>query len=223
MKCPNCGATIPVDQINIITDLAHCKACNSIHNISEITRKPSANKNSFFDIKNNPKGTWYKRVSNQELVIGASTRSAIAFFLVPFMLVWSGGSLGGIYGTQIYSGEFSLMISLFGIPFLIGSIIFGSYALMTVAGKVEIKINKQGGRIFTGIGGIGISKKFVWSEISNIKETIGFGRNRSAKISFEGTRRLSFGMFLSESRRYYILEALKSIHYQVKENNTLSF
>ena len=36
-----------------------------------------------------------------------STRSCIAFFLVPFTLFWAGGSLGGIYGTQIAKGEFN--------------------------------------------------------------------------------------------------------------------
>ena len=38
------------------------------------------------------------------------------------MLIWSGGSLGGIYGTQIANQEFSLLQSLFGIPFIIGTI-----------------------------------------------------------------------------------------------------
>ena len=50
--------------------------------------------------------------------LGATTRSPIAFFLVPFMCVWSGGSLGGVYGSQVLNGEFDLGISLFGIPFI---------------------------------------------------------------------------------------------------------
>lgn len=61
--------------------------------------------------------------------ISATTESPIAFFLVPFMLVWSGGSLGGIYGTQIANGHFNLFLSLFGIPFCNGDNIiwFNSY------------------------------------------------------------------------------------------------
>ena len=218
MKCPKCHAKIPANQINIVTDLAHCKACNSIIKISEVS-----NKNDLFDIKNSPKGTWYERVSSNELLLGASTRSPFAFFIVPFMLIWSGGSLGGIYGSQILSGKFDLMISLFGIPFLIGTIIFGSYAIMTVAGKVEIELDKQGGKVFTGVGSIGFTKKFLWSEVSNIRETISFGKQTSSKITLEGSRKLSFGIFLKESRRYYIIQALKNVHYNIKENNTLSF
>lgn len=218
MKCPKCHVKIPANQINIATDLAHCKACNAIIKISEIS-----NKNDLFDIKNNPKGTWYERVSSNELLLGASTKSPIAFFLVPFMLIWSGGSLGGIYGTQIASGKFDLFISLFGIPFLIGTLIFGSLALMTVAGKIEISMTKQGGKIFTGVGNIGFTKRFLWSEISHIKETISYGKQTNTKITLEGSKKVSFGIFLKESRRYFIIQALKRVHYNMRESNTLSF
>ena len=201
-----------------MTDLAHCKACNSIIKISQVSSK-----NDLFNIKDHPKGTWYERINSNELLLGASTRSPFAFFIVPFMLIWSGGSLGGIYGSQILSGKFDLMISLFGIPFLIGTVIFGSYALMTVAGKVEIELDKQGGRVFTGVGSLGFTKKFLWSEVSNIKETISFGKQTTGKITLEGSKKMSFGIFLKESRRYFILQALKRVHYNMRESNTLSF
>jgi hypothetical protein len=222
MKCTNCGAEVPASQINIKTDLAHCKACNTVFKISEATIQ----QDSLFDVKNNPKGTWYKRVSSQELKLGASTKSPWALFLVPFMLVWSGGSLGGIYGTQITSGEFDPFLSLFGIPFLLGTIIFGSIAAMMVAGKVEITMDKQGGKIFTGLGSIGITKRFQWSDISQIQEigNTGIGqRGRGMKISLEGSKRLTFGMFLREARRFYIVNALRQVHHNIQNNNTLSF
>jgi len=223
MKCKKCRSEIPAKQVNINTDLAHCKICNTIFKISEV---PSINPS--FDIKKSPKGTWYKRVSSKELKIGASTASPMAFFLIPFMLIWSGGSLGGIYGTQIFSGEFSLFTSLFGIPFLIGTIIFGSIAVMFVAGKVEITLTKHGGKVFTGVGSLGFSKSFLWSEVSTITEVHSTSfRNKSygrgSKISLEGSRRVSFGSYLRESRRFYIIEALKSVHYNIIDNNTLSF
>jgi len=222
MKCINCGAHVPASQINIKTDLAHCLACNTVFKVSEVVTTVD----SLFDVKNNPKGTWYERVSSQELKIGASTRSPFAFFLVPFMLIWSSASLGGIYGTQITSGEFDLFISLFGIPFLIGTIIFGAIAVMTVAGKVEITMDKQGGRIFTGVGTVGMTKKFQWNEISQIQEigNTAFGqRGRNTKISLEGSKRVTFGMFLKESRRFYVMNALKQILFNIQNNNTLSF
>ncbi len=222
MKCKKCQAEIPASQINISTDLAHCKSCNSIFNISDITFQ----KDPLFDIKHNPKGTWYERVNSGELKIGASTRSPFAFFIVPFMLIWSGGSLGGIYGTQILNGEFDLFISLFGIPFLIGTIVLATYALMTITGRVEITMNKQGGRVFTGIGSFGYSKGFLWNEVSEIKELTFAPSSVSRsgkKIALEGKRRITFGILLRESRHYYILKALKKVHFNVQTNNSLSF
>ena len=65
------------------------------------------------------------------------------------MLVWSGASLGGIYGTQIIDREFDLIQSLFGIPFILGSLLFWTLALMAIWGKVEITLNNKGGKIFT--------------------------------------------------------------------------
>ena len=222
MKCKNCFAEIPASHIKISTDLAHCKSCNSIFKISEVSPKS----NNLFDVKNNPKGTWYERVNSSTLKVGASTKSAAAFFLIPFMLIWSGASLGGIYGYQIISGEFNLLISLFGIPFIIGTVIFGSVALMSVAGKIDITLTKQGGAIFTGIGSVGKTKKFKWDEISEISEKGYTGyknRNYGTKIVLEGSRRISFASRLSDSKKYYLMNALKNVHYNVKENNTLSF
>ncbi|WP_322550204.1 hypothetical protein [Flavobacterium psychraquaticum] len=120
MNCPQCSSEIQTENINIQSDIAQCIKCKNIFKISENIEDPN---DKSFSISNNPDGTWFKTEFN-ETIIGASTRSPIAFFLVPFMLVWSGGSLGGIYGSQIKNGEFNLLISLFGIPFILGSLLF---------------------------------------------------------------------------------------------------
>ena len=85
-----------------------------------------------------------KGVSVEERMDGfrmvLTTRSGVAFFLIPFMCVWSGFSLGGIYGTQIYKGEFDLKLSLFGIPFVLGTLLFGSIAMMSACGQVVLEV-----------------------------------------------------------------------------------
>ena len=144
MKCPNCQTEVANDNINIQSDMGKCKACNHLFRVSEHCDMPAC----AFDLNQPPKGAWYKN-NMQEIRLGATLRSPIAFFLVPFMLIWSGGSLGGIYGTQIAKQQFSLLQSPFGVPFLIGTIIFGSLTLMMLFGKIELTINQQGGRVFT--------------------------------------------------------------------------
>lgn len=219
MKCYKCNNEIPSVNINIQTDVAQCSACNEVFKISEhISNEPATN----FDINDTPKGTWYKKGS-RDIVIGASTRSSIAFFLVPFMLVWTGGSLGGIYGTQLLSGKFDLVLSLFGIPFVLGSVLFWAFTLMAIWGKVEITLTSKGGEVFTGLGKIGKTKRFTWEEISSVKESESSTKinNRQAtNILLEGKKRIVFGTGLSYNKKYYLLKALQQII--AKQNNRRS-
>lgn len=210
MKCPKCNSEIQTENINIQADIAQCLKCKNIFKISEnIDDLIDDN----FSINATPDGTWYKNDFNNT-IIGASTRSPIAFFLVPFMLVWSGGSIGGIYGSQIIKGEFDLFQSLFGIPFLIGSVIFWSLALMAIWGKVEVTLDNKGGKIFTGIGSIGLNKHFLRSEVSTLKESqpnLRYPGSQGRALVLEGKKRISFGTGLKEERLYYVFRAIKSV------------
>ena len=171
---------------------------------------------SNFDINNPPKGAYINHLTNG-VQIGASTRSWFAFFIVPFMIVWSGGSLGGIYGSQILNGEFDIVTSLFGIPFLLGSIIFWGIALMSVMGKVEVTLDSNGGHIFTGVGKIGLNKRFLWSEIDSVHEKVSTSRSNKGgsttthSIVLEGQRQISFGSHLPSDKRYYMLKTLEQL------------
>ena len=226
MKCPNCKSEIIQQDINIQADIAQCASCSTVFKISSTFNSSDHSNYSFdneidagFDLSKPPSGAWVKK-GRENLIIGATTRSAIAFVLVPFMLVWSGGSIGGIYGTQVLSGEFSLFMSLFGIPFLIGSVIFWRLAFMAIWGKVVVTLDIGGGTIFTGIGNLGKTKKFVWTEITSVKEetSISYSRKGSratTKIYLEGQKRVGFGSSLNEERRYYVLQSIKIILNQV--------
>ncbi len=171
---------------------------------------------SNFDMNNPPKGAYINHL-HDGVQIGASTRSWFALFLIPFATVWSGGALGGIYGMQILEGEFSPLISLFGIPFLIGSLFIWSMALMMIAGREEITLDSEGGHIFTGVGKIGKHKRFLWSEIDSVQEDVSTSRSTrggsstTRYISLEGQRRIRFGSSLSSENRYYMIKTLEQI------------
>lgn len=187
MKCPKCKASILSENINIQTDIARCENCQTIFKISDTLEDYI---DLGFIVNNKPNGAWIETNFNQ-VIIGATTRSPIAFFLVPFMLIWSGGSIGGIYGTQIINGKFDLFQSLFGIPFLIGSFIFWSFALMTIWGKVELTLDKQGGKVFTGVGRLGLVRTFLWNDIISIKEkqaNLRYPGSHGERIVFEGKK-----------------------------------
>ena len=217
MNCPKCHSEIPNNQINISADIAQCVNCNNVFKISEnITTKVSR----LFDKNDPPAGAWMKSDFNT-MTLGATARSWFALFIVPFALVWTSFSWGGLYGTQFASGEFNLFTSLFGIPFLIGGIAVISMAAMFTFGKVEITLDTEGGKIFTGVGIIGRNQRFKWDEISSISEETTYNNKGTARsdIVLEGKTRISFGSMLNDERRYYILKALQQV-FSKKEMNS---
>jgi hypothetical protein len=220
VKCPLCETEILTDNINIQTDVARCHNCNNIFKISE---NLNANGDRTFDIDSPPKGAWIEKEIDS-VKLGATTRSAFAFFLVPFMIVWSGGAIGGIYVTQIMAGKFELFQSLIGIPFILGAILFWSITFMTIWGKVEITFDKSGGKVFTGVGKFGIIKTFKWDEVDQIIERISRWNNSSnsqTAITLEGAKRIRFGTGLNDSRKYYLLRSLQVYHNKIKNRRGL--
>ena len=109
-----------------------------------------------------------------------STRSCIAFFLLPFTLVWVGGSLGGIYGTQIVQGKFNWMMSLFGLPFLVGSVALIGLTIMAVAGRTVVEL--AGGKFSVRTGALGVyrTKSSAWHDVRSCRLTEAKRRGRNS-------------------------------------------
>ncbi|GAA4433828.1 hypothetical protein [Bremerella cremea] len=232
LRCPNCEIYLPARQMNVEKDIVICHDCNeafSISNLLGVTKTPAAPigngwqsetgysttavSNFPFDINMPPRGVAYDN-SGMGWRIAATTRNWMALFLIPFMCVWSGFSLGGIYGSQIVEGEFNPFLSLFGIPFLLGTLVMGWMALMSLFGQVVVRadeMDRDGGIVFQGIWPLGRTRRFRWSDVQNIDETQSFTRKGGATTHIRLMRSegdIKFGGMLSEERRRYIMQAL---------------
>ncbi|MBI9016579.1 MAG: hypothetical protein JEZ07_04875 [Phycisphaerae bacterium] len=209
--CPECNIEIPQDQINIANDLAYCPECGEAFSISEQLDEPEIELSPKV-LENPPKGAWYQKNYNG-FTIGATTRSVgTAVFMVPFMCVWSGFSIAGIYGSQIAKGHFDLHQSLFGLPFLIGTFVLLGVTMMAIWGKVEITVNGSDANVLIGVGNKGWKRKFTWKEINNIYEdtsSIRINDQYRQVIVLEGLKKIKFGTNLTDDRRYFILDSLK--------------
>jgi hypothetical protein len=198
-----------MDDVNVATDVALCRHCGKTCSFSELVHGTAI---GAADLTAPPSGAWFEQLANG-FRAGATTRSWAALFLVPFTCVWSGGSLGGIYGTQIFSGKFNPFMSLFGLPFLIGSVFLISSCAMMLAGKVEVLRRGDDLSIFTGVGVLGWTRKYSWSDFSAAREdTSRYGSNwnrQNSVIVLEGQRRAAFGTMLNAERRYFLLSALR--------------
>jgi len=211
--CPSCKSTIPVEDINVATDLALCRACGKTFHLSEIVDGPLP---TGADLASPPRGVWYERRPNG-FCVGATTRSPLALFLIPFTCAWSGISMFGIYGMQFISGRLSLMASLFGLPFLVGTVFLIAGCLMTLAGKTVITRDADRLLIFNGVGWLGLTRNYSWSDFRSAREDFttsssGYTANRRGRttIALEGKRKITFGSMWTSDRRYFVLNALRS-------------
>jgi len=206
--CPKCRAEIPLEDVNVSTDLALCRQCGQTWSYADLIEDDGT---ADFSSLSPPGGAWFREMPPRGFEVGVSTRSPGAFFLVPFMCVWSGFSLGGIYGRQFAKGHFDLKMSLFGIPFVLGTLLFGSIAVMSVCGKVVVTVDGDDGAIFTGVGPIGWRRKFNWREVSAIRRTEKYGNRGSVlqQITFEGQKRLNFAAGVKDERLDFLFRALR--------------
>jgi hypothetical protein len=209
VTCPKCRQAIAAEQVNVAANVVYCTTCAEAFSLSELVTSGEVDDG---ELDTPPKGCWFQS-GFDDWQVGASTRSYAAWFLVPFMCVWNGFSLGGIYGTQIVKGQFDLFQSLFGIPFLLGTLIFGSIAVMMVCGKVVLSVVGDQADLFTGVGALGWHRRFAWSDITRIVEPppYAFSNNpQNLGICLEGTgKRIRFATFVSEGRRAFLLQVLR--------------
>jgi hypothetical protein len=198
--CPECGLPIETADLAPAQGLAVCRFCEKPFPLAACQAAvPFAQRNIV------PELTPPKGVDVVETMDGfrltLSTRSCIAFFLVPFTLFWAGGSLGGIYGTQIAKGEFNWMMSLFGLPFLVGSVFLISLTAMAVAGRSVVELS--GGRLNLRTGALGIyrTKSADWRDVRGCRLTEVSRRGRNSystsyqvEVAVEGAEPLRFGI-----------------------------
>ena len=210
LACPNCRSTVPLEDVNVSTDIALCRKCGKTFSFSE---NVASTADSVPVLNTPPSGAWFEHLP-EGFRAGASTRSWIAVVLIPFTCVWAGGSLSGIYGSQIKKGQLDPASSLFGLPFLIGSIVLVTMCVMALAGKVEITKAHDQLTLFLGVGPLGWSRRFLWSDFSRVREETRWGNRglsgQGQTIVLEGTRRVAFGSMLNDERRYFLLNVFQT-------------
>ena len=174
--CPDCGAEIPVEDINVKADVMLCKACGTASSFSEAV---SSSEESDVDAKclsqKPPKQLKVERCMNPDdgsevLSMTYKRISPSVIFLVVFTLLWGGGSMSVIFGTQIAKREFDPGVSLFGIPFLFGTVVLVGIILFNLFGKRCLTLVRGKGTWFSGVGCIGRTKRFSLTRETKIEK-----------------------------------------------------
>jgi hypothetical protein len=191
--CPECGLPIETADLAPAQGVAVCRFCEKPHPLAACqVAVPYEQRNI------EPETALPKGVQLEETMDGfrltLSVRSCLALFLVPFTMVWAGGSLSAVYGTQIAKGKFNLVMSLFGLPFLAVSVFLIASTVMTVAGRYVVEL--VGGKFSIRTGALGIyrTKSAAWDDVLSCRLTDDRGESPTFKVEFacEGGKTLEF-------------------------------
>ncbi len=208
IPCPRCHEFLPAGAVDLKALEACCPACGHAFPVERILPAGIAGE----AVLHPPPGAWF-HATPEEVRFGATTRSWMAWMAVPFVVLYAGGAFGNIYLPQLLAWEFDPVRSALGIPFVVSTIIFTLFALMTLYGKIEITIREGMATLFVGLGRWGWRRRFPWGSVENIHEEKPdpkfYPHNICAdEIVIEAKRRLAFGWLLEKERLDYLLKVL---------------
>lgn len=192
-------------------DLVLCRACGKTWTFSLVN---ATRELKDISLDNPPKGVRVETDYEGGTKIIYKRASPIAFFFVIFTAIWGGGSMFGIYGSQFRKGHFSVGESLFGLPFLFGTIVLCSLTAFFLFGRWEIKVRGREGSVFVGVGGLGWRRPFtcgpdarVALEMSSVRVN---NQQQEAIILQQGNETIiSFGAAITNREvKLYIAAAL---------------
>ena len=235
---PACGGDFRTTDIDVQGDKAHCWKCDRNFRLSllmnsklddgsgtdpgpftggsgetagvaEVASVPAADSPLDDPTQNPPAGCSYRQTLNG-WVAGANTRSWFALWVIPFAAVWSGMSLGMIYGQQIVHHKLNVVMSLFGLPFLMGSVFIWGLAVMMVAGKVRVTCQGDQLEVFTGVLGLGIRKRVPIAGVRTVYAAPSYARRGAVDyIYVEGARDFRFGSGVNFTRQQFLLKVMR--------------
>jgi hypothetical protein len=209
-QCPFCQSAISPDDVNVSTDLALCRNCGKTSSFAEVAGVDGIPADV---LEHPPKGIRTMRNSRGDRKIVYRRISPILLFLVPFTAVWSGGSLLGIYGSQFRKGEFDLAQSLFGLPFLFGSLVLFVAIAYLAFGRWEIVLQKGMGSVFAGVGSLGWRRRFEYDRSTRVSlrmTNVEVNDVRQQGICVRtGENEFVFGTLIKEEAKQYIVASIR--------------
>jgi hypothetical protein len=161
--CPFCHADRPLDDMSVANDTTRCRACGQALTFPLTGGTTTVSQDSR-DIP--PRHVRVEKSFNDETTITFRRLSPSLLFLIPFTAIWSGVTLWGSFAQQIRNGQFDLVQTLNGLPFIAGTVIMLGYIACVAFGKWVVKLNQGKGEVFVGVGRFGWKRHFSYQNTS---------------------------------------------------------
>ncbi|MGA0845941.1 MAG: hypothetical protein ACO3RV_05310 [Luteolibacter sp.] len=209
-QCPHCRAAIALDDVNVANDIALCRACGKTMPFSEIAGIPGVED---IDLSKPPKGVRFDPSTLRGKTVYFKKVSPIVFFLIPFTAMWSGISMVGIYGTQIMEGKFDPGASLFGLPFLLGTIVLVSSIAFMLFGRWRFSFHQGMLEVAMELGPFGWTRRILCDRDARVSiRQSSWKKNNQVQYHIQvnsGDKTLKFATAIPQEPKSFIAEAIR--------------
>jgi hypothetical protein len=238
--CPDCEQPIDAADINVSEGAGLCRACNRLFRLSKLVDAADKHKLMNEFVGEPPAGAWASD-DGHTVVIGASMRSfGAAVAMLFFGLFWNGivsvfvavvlastlKHMGvtlpawfpapNMNGSPLSLGM-TIFMWLFLTPFILIGLGLIAAFLSSLAGHVEVSIDRERGKVFEGIGPFGWARRFDVHAFKDVRlndkqwtDSDGDRRSKS-NITIEADKTISFGSSLSVERRRFVTAKLADV------------
>ncbi|MBI1189151.1 MAG: hypothetical protein GC200_00495 [Tepidisphaera sp.] len=231
-NCPKCGKHIASADINLSEGVAMCRACDTLSRLGDLIAagdesqlREAAQGEAPEGVSVSDDGVQFTAVASTRSAGGALAAAGAALFwngiVSVFVCVAIASTLNHVLGhvpawfpmpgkpAGIPLGVL-LFLWLFLTPFMLIGLALFIACLMSLAGRVEVRVREDEGRIFTGVGSLGYSQKFDASKVRRVSVerkqwTNSDGDARSSTyLLLQADRDVKFGSMIPEQRRRYL-------------------
>lgn len=143
LKCPMCGALLAMEDVNMATDMALCRACNKISRFSELVQEERDEE----ILDSIPRRMSVTKTARGLEVTYRKPKGA-GFFLLLFALIWNAITYTAIFVMMGKMAHESLFGQLFLIPFVLVG--FGTFlgAVYVLFGRMTLTLSPGTGELF---------------------------------------------------------------------------
>jgi len=165
------------------------------------------------DLTKQPRGLTVSRSLVSGIEIVYRRINPVVWFLVPFTGVWSGLSLWGIYGKQFSEGKFDPVMTLAGLPFVIGTFVLVGAIIFMLFGSWRVHLDRGVARFFVGVLPFGRRNEIAFdagTRVELLDAHVKVRRIPQQVIAITtGDRTVDFGAGLPHDVRLYFAAVLR--------------
>lgn len=163
LKCPACRAPLAMEDVNMATDMALCRACSGISKFSALVQEKQ-DEDILDDIPRRVKVVKTAR----GLEVTYKKPKGAGFFFLFFSLVWNAVTYGALFGSLDQMTHENLIGQLFLIPFILVGLGTFLGAVYVLFGHMTLTLHPGRGELFRGVWSLGRRQQFLLAQDARI-------------------------------------------------------